>query len=283
MASTIDTLNRDISTCVLCDTCVHASNKKVTCVLCARTVHLNCIGSDQNIFYCCICLGDTLPFVNPQIDDDEFHGMFGIMFYTARRTLNDYPMLNLNPYADLDSKLINNEFVDVDSNHYNFICSRACSYYDSSQLNNLLPTQTSSNLQSMVHFNARSISANLDTLFSNLMMLKHKFSIIAVTETWTDSNSEQAINIPGYNKIIKSRDANVASRGGGVALFFSSDLAVDIKRRPDMSCPNDVMECIFVQISHKQISTKDRHRWCGVQKAGDKYFSFQRAFWSYAC
>ena len=109
----------------------------------------------------------------------------------------------------------------------------------------------------MVHFNARSISANLDTLFSNLMMLKHKFSIIAVTETWTDSNSEQAINIPGYNKIIKSRDVNVASRGGGVALFFSSDLAVDVKRRPDISCPTDVMECIFVQISHKQISTKD--------------------------
>ena len=114
MASTIDTLNRDISTCVLCDTCVHASNKKVTCVLCARTVNLNCIGSDYNIFYCCICMGDTLPFMNPPISDDEFHNMFGSMFYTARRTLNDYPRLNLNPYADLDSKLINNEFVDVD-------------------------------------------------------------------------------------------------------------------------------------------------------------------------
>jgi len=183
--------------------------------------------------------------------------MFGIVLYTAKKTLNDYPRLNLNPFADLDSKFINNEFADVDSNHYNFLCSQACSYYDTAQLNNLLPVDISSNLQSIIHFNARSISANLDMLYSNLVMLKHKFSVIAVTETWTDSNSEQTINIPGYNNLIKSRDANIASRGGGVALFFSSDLAVDVKLRPDISCPADVMECIFVQISHKHLSTKD--------------------------
>ena len=53
-----------------------------------------------------------------------------------------------------------------------------------------------------------------------------------MTETWTDLNTENTINIPGYNKIIKSRNKLIASRGGGVALFISTDLAVDVKLRP---------------------------------------------------
>ena len=88
-------------------------------------------------------------------------------------------------------------------------------------------------------------------------MLKHKFSIIAVTETWTDTNTEKMINIPGYSKVIKSRETSVASRGGGVALFYSSDLAIIVKPRPDLVCPGTVMVCLFIQITQTNLSTKD--------------------------
>ena len=56
---------------------------------------------------------------------------------------------------------------------------------------------------------------------------------------------------------MKSRDKLVASRGGGVALFYSTDLAINVKQRNDISGPENVLECIFVQISQTQLPVKD--------------------------
>ena len=242
--------------CIVCSTRVHSSNKKIVCVLCVRPVHLACVGSNDDRFFCSDCLSDVLPF-HMLDSDDDFYSQLGINQYNIKRTLNDYPRLNINPYADLDTKFINNEFVDADTNHFNYICGQTCEYHDTLQMNATLPEHKSSNLQSMVHFNARSLSANLDILYSNLLLLKHKFSIIAVTETWADANTENAINISGYNKIMKPRDKHVASRGGGVALFYSSDLAINVKQRHDISGPENIIECLFVQISQTQLSVKD--------------------------
>ena len=239
---------------------VHSSNQKYHCVLCNRTVHKRCICTDDNLFYCHYCLAESLPFLNI-VDDREYYGMFSIQQHSLKEKVSDlvYPRLNLNPYnTSIDSKFINNEFIDADINHYNTVYGQSCDYSDTDQLNKILPNQLSTNLQSIVHFNVRSIVANLDSIYSNLKMLSHKFSIIAVTETWTDSSSEDRIEIPGYGKIIKSRDILIASRGGGVAIFYSLDLAVNVKVRADLSCPdNNIMESLFIQISHNNLSVKD--------------------------
>ena len=50
----------------------------------------------------------------------------------------------------------------------------------------------------------------------------------------------------------------IASRGGGVVLFISTDLAVGVKLRPDLSCVDDgIFESLFVQISQTHLSVKN--------------------------
>ena len=108
-------------------------------------------------------------------------------------------------------------------------------YFDSTQLDQILLPNISKNLNSLMHVNAGSLVANIENVCLNLASLKHKFSVVAVTETWTNSSIEKTIDIPGYDKIIKSRENRV---GGGVALFIDSDLNVKIKARHDLDCQN---------------------------------------------
>ena len=107
-------------------------------------------------------------FLNHSYDDDDYyHSHLGVNKYTLKCELGDCPKLNLNPYKDIDSKFINNEFIDADENHYNSASNNSYDYMDTDQLNKVLCVdQISSNLQSMIHFNARSISANLDLFYS---------------------------------------------------------------------------------------------------------------------
>jgi hypothetical protein len=80
-----------------------------------------------------------------------------------------------------------------------------------------------------------------------LQTLDHKFSILAITETWSSDLNENAINIPGYSNIIKSRRSG---RGGGLGLFFDSNLQLDIKIRDDLACIDDkIMESLFVLVT----------------------------------
>ena len=86
--------------------------------------------------------------------------------------------------------------------------------------------------------------------------VQHKFSVLAFCETHTDISTETSIEkIPGYNKLIKSR---IGRRGGGVALFFDSDINIGVKRRNDLECTDDtIMKSLFVQITQPELSAKD--------------------------
>ena len=95
----------------------------------------------------------------------------------------------------------------------------------------------------------------VEKLCLNLSTVHHKFSIVAISKTWTDLSSESRVAIPGYNNMIKSR---VGKRGGGVALFFDNDLDIKIKPRPDLECKDStVSESLFVQISQPLLKVKD--------------------------
>jgi len=59
---------------------------------------------------------------------------------------------------------------------------------------------------SILHINARSLIKNLDNILLFKKGLSHKFSVIALTETWTNEDNEQLVDIEGYNKIIKHRE-----------------------------------------------------------------------------
>ena len=66
---------------------------------------------------------------------------------------------------------------------------------------------------------------------ADLRLLKKKFSIIAISETFTDQSTEGLINIPGYTLHVKSRVGRI---GGGVALYVDTDLDLIVKIRPDL-------------------------------------------------
>ena len=73
--------------------------------------------------------------------------------------------------------------------------------------------------------------ANVDKLQASLGTLKNKFSIIAASETWTNITNENSIAISGYDMLVKSR---VQGKGGGVALYFDSNLDLMVKPRSDL-------------------------------------------------
>ena len=59
-------------------------------------------------------------------------------------------------------------------------------------------------MQSIMHVNAGGLKCNLDSICCNLKTLKHKFSVIEISETWTDQSTEGMIHIRGYSIIIRS-------------------------------------------------------------------------------
>ena len=74
---------------------------------------------------------------------------------------------------------------------------------------------------SQLHVNARSLSQNLNLITPYLSSLKHKCSIIAVSETWATANNISLINISGYHSAFINRPGT----RGGVVLFIHDDFA----------------------------------------------------------
>ena len=132
---------------------------------------------------------------------------------------------NLNPFENIDEGFINNDQIDVDDNYYSRIPCTSLGYVDTDLMSERLGVDKSS----MMHINAGDLKSKIDYLCANLQMLKTKFSIIAVSECWTDLSTEGLINIPGYNKLVRSRADG--RKGGGVALYFNSDLNLSAKLR----------------------------------------------------
>ena len=164
---------------------------------------------------------------------------------------------SLNPFNDLDNnKFINNSDIDADDNYINFFSGQCLGYMDSDQLNEHVEKEScENNFGSITHINARSLITNIDLLCSNLKLLKHKYSCICVSETWTSTSTEQYVNVPSYECICKSRSSR---RGGGLAVYVDSDINVTVKNRPDLdSVDSSVCESLIVQLSQPSVSAKD--------------------------
>ena len=99
--------------------------------------------------------------------------------------------------------------------------------------------------------------SNLNLICANLQSLMHHFSVLTFTETWTKHETENQCDIEGYNKYIKSQNQKEGV-GSGVALYFKSDLEINVKIRSDLSSgDSEVMESLFVQVSSNRGSSED--------------------------
>ena len=100
--------------------------------------------------------------------------------------------------------------------------------------------------------NIRSLSKNYDQLIVYLSCLKHRFSIIALSETWTNENNQSLFPIPGYKCLFKNR---IGGRGGGVALYVFD--FINFYKRADLNAYANVnFECVFIELSDTQFGRK---------------------------
>ncbi len=122
--------------------------------------------------------------------------------------------------------------------------SNFCSFYTGNQFNDLcryLP----SHVFSTFHLNIRSLSRNYDNFIHYLSLLKHQFSIIALSETWLNENSREMFKLFKYNFVYYDRKNRL---GGGVSLFIHGDYTFKI--RFDLALKSDKIdvEHLFVEL-----------------------------------
>ena len=107
-------------------------------------------------------------------------------------------------------------------------CLHSADIYTPAQFStNFSDTDRANNL-SVIHFNARSLKANLNKIKDTLRELEYKFHIIAILETWFKENNwdgNEVINFDdaflGYKVYCHSRNNKT---GGGVAIFVCESL-----------------------------------------------------------
>ena len=245
-------VSRPPRSCLICNTHVYNSNKMSCCRSCSGFVHTKCTGyTDPSDFICITCLADDLPFLCLSKENEFYNAVRVLLHEKKTLVLNSgNKKLNLNPHHGIDDNLINNPDIDVDSNHYDAI--NINDYYNACQLNKILrPTSLSGYVHSMMHVNTCRLIPHIDSLYSSLQFHETRFSVIAITETWTTPSNENMAKLPGYSSIIKSREGKM---GGGVAFYFDDDLKLNIKLRSDLLCENmNIMESLFVQVAQHGI------------------------------
>ena len=99
----------------------------------------------------------------------------------------------------------------------------------------------------IMHLNCRSLKFNNLQINTLILSVKHKLSIIAVTETWLNERNQNMYQIPGYTFFSLVRQ--VKKRGGGVGFYVKDTLNCSIKS--GLSCSNTNIEILVIEVSKK--------------------------------
>ena len=92
--------------------------------------------------------------------------------------------------------------IDPEINHFsnlypNFPSNFNCEYYDITKFNTL-PLKSNHDL-AIFHVNIRSLFNKIDQLYALLELLKTKFYIICLTESWLSESNKDLVNLPNFN------------------------------------------------------------------------------------
>jgi len=79
---------------------------------------------------------------------------------------------------------------NADVNYYNTFFNTSSNYYESINLDQVIPTPRIGSAQFQLHINARNLSKNNYTITTELATLSNNPSIIAVTETWALTDND---------------------------------------------------------------------------------------------
>ena len=113
-------------------------------------------------------------------------------------------------FDDIDVDLnLNPELQQL--NNYN----NSSQYFDVDGFNTLI---INDNDLRILHLNIRSLCSNMEDLCALLTLIKVKFDIICITESWLSDHTEPLYSIPGYHAYHSLRP--VGMRGGGLVYLF---------------------------------------------------------------
>ena len=145
-------------------------------------------------------------------------------------------------------RILNNDSQDPDENCFNAFSFKDSQYFTPEESTRSLSHFDKSSL-SMLHLNIRSLQKNFDNLFNLLMILKFKFKVICITETWRSDNSmnHNLFKLPQYKSIHQVRRTG---KGGGIAVFLHESLTFNV--RHDLSVNNADIEALCVEIINKK-------------------------------
>ena len=128
--------------------------------------------------------------------------------------LNNSPVTQFTRTANL----VTNDDIDPDDNFYNGL-NVDSAYYTEDEFNDKIVSKLqAASTFSIIHFNARSMSANFNKLKSVLSSIDFTFDVIAVTETWLSDDDIDSFHMDDYDDIYILVDLIVA----GVELHYTS-------------------------------------------------------------
>ena len=230
-----------------------------TCPICksrvlnhAKRAYDFALAMSNTSWYCRICNDNIFPL--NRLDDDDFQ----MAVYEMSQKLN------ISVYLGNDSRLFHpfeinedeNDILDYHGdldpdkrffNQYSHRLIKSCNYFVDETFNKyLLKHNVSKHSFSVIHLNIRSIPTNFTSFLSYMENLSHKFSVIALTETWLKQSNVSLYGMTGYNHIAITRSHG---KGGGVSLLIS-----DVFEYSELTEMCMVSDYVFVRIIYNEFS-----------------------------
>ena len=185
--------------------------KKIVCCLCKNIHHMKCITLSTeyteeilhgaNTWYCGQCLSSIFPF-NALENDLDFLSAIADLTLTNGQSMSYLTEKLFIPF-ELNDKDQASVLCDSDPdlhyyNSFNQLISK-CDYFLESSFNeNYEKLRSSGNVFSLCHMNIRSMGKNIHQFETYLDLLKHKFTVIGLTETWLKESNCDLYGIKGY-------------------------------------------------------------------------------------
>ena len=231
--------------CYKCDQMI-TTNKFIYCQLGnhPHPFHLSCtdIPDKSQLNYKIWSCKDCLNFPFSNLDDVLLDDILNSnhVYKTKNKTISFED--NFEQFKHLDKLNINLDSNNSNDELLNF------EYY---QIDDFIKMKQSldTNILSLLHSNIRSFNKNIDSFADLLSLLKFKFDIIGLSETWnTNLNNLCDYSINGYHPF---ESLHGSSQNSGVGLFIKDTL--DFSRRKDLSISisgkNCEFECLFLDVN----------------------------------
>ena len=149
--------------------------------------------------------------------------------------------------------------IDPD-NHFHASISTDTKYYSDEQFVRYVKSKGD---LSFIHFNARSLNKNFQKIKDSIDDLKLSFDIIAISETWAETDTIDGFTLNGYEAFHIVRGQR---KGGGVALYVHRRFNCAI-RAVQCKVVEQVFECVTVELDlkkHKHITVSCVYRTPGT-------------------